>query len=438
MGLPDEAEDQALKIVHPTRDADFRALGAPEMAGGFFYHAEFGPRIVIRGQMSRRGSAPQGAAAADRATLYHEYVHYLMDGRSGRNYPPWYREGIATVLMFIEPEDAVTKVMPLPRVNWRSVGATVEDIVDTDYSGDISDFYAMSWLLTHYLTIDAIDKPERQKQLVDYLRRYDAGEDPLEAFTASFGGSAADMQRVLETYRGQRTMKFLQVPRSTYAGEISQRSLQAGEELYLLGDLAVELYSSEKALDIFDRFDEQHAQSAFRVKVMSRRAVALVHEDHFDAGDALIEQVVALSPDDGDVLADVAHYFHDRFQVQSRAADASAAESLRRSIRYGELAVARNARDLEALFYLGRAYGFSGDYDNATETLLRAFQQAPGADDIGSSLARVLYQSGDTENAMLLISRSYSSSHSEQARERYRELLQQMRDGTVGADFLDP
>jgi tetratricopeptide (TPR) repeat protein len=438
MGLPDEAEDQALKIVHPTREADFRALGAPEMAGGFFYHAEFGPRIVIRGNMSRRGSAPQSAAAADRATLYHEYVHYLMDQRSGRNYPPWYREGIATVLMFIEPSQATMKVMPLQGVNWRRVGATVQDVVDTDYSGGIYDFYQMSWLLTHYLTIDAVDKPERQQQLVDYLRRYDAGENPLEAFTASFGVSAADMQRVLEGYRGQRTMKFLQVPRSTYAGEISKRSLQAGEELYLLGDLAVELYSSEKALGVFDKFDEQHGDSALRVKVMSRRAVALVHEDSFDAGDALIEQVLALNLDDGDVLADVAHYFHDRFQVQSRAADTGAAESLRQSIRYGELAVARNAQDLEALFYLGRAYGYSGDFGNATKTLLRAFEQAPGADDINLSLARVLYQSGDTENAILLVSRNYSASHSEEARERYRELLQQMRDGSVDAEFLDP
>jgi tetratricopeptide (TPR) repeat protein len=439
MGLPDEAEDQALKIVHLTRDADFLALGAPENAAGFFYHREFGPRIVIRGTMSRTGRATDAAAAADRAVLYHEYVHYLMDQRSGRNYPPWYREGIATVLMFTESSEAMTRVgMPLQAINWRSVDATVEDIVGTDYRGGVTDFYRMSWLLTHYLTIGAVDNPERRQQMVDYLRRYDAGEDPLEAFAASFGSSVSDVQRVLDDYRGQRSLKVLQVPRSTYAGEVSKRLLQAGEELYLLGDLAVELYASEAALERFDTFAEHHEDSPLRLKVMSRRAVALVHEDRFDLGDALVDEIRALNPDDGDTLADLAHYFHDRFQVQSRNADAGATESLEQSIRYGELAVARSAQDLEALFYLGRAYGYSGDFEKATRTLLRAFEQAPGADDINESLARVLYQSGNTKDAMLLISRNYSGSHSEEERERHRQLLQQMRDGNVDPEFLDP
>jgi hypothetical protein len=79
MNLSDEGEDQALKIVHLTRTADFRALGARANIAGFFYHEEFGPRIVMRGALSRRGSSAQAADNADRTTLYHEYVHYLMD-----------------------------------------------------------------------------------------------------------------------------------------------------------------------------------------------------------------------------------------------------------------------------------------------------------------------------------------------------------------------
>jgi len=442
MGLTDEAENQALRIVFPTRADDFRALGARDNIAGFFYHAEFGPRIVIRGAASRRGVRADDAAISDRRTLYHEYVHYLMDQKSGRNYPPWYSEGLATVLMMVDPAESIIKVgLPLPNVYWRNVATTVEEIVDTDYRGGIGDFYLMSWLLTHYLTIDAADKPERRQQFADYLRRYDAGEDPVEAFTASFGHSMSDMQRAMEDYRGRRSLKVLQVPRSEYRGDVSKRALQPGEELYLLGDIAVELYASEAALELFDEFDEEFADSPLRSKVLSRRAVAFAHEDDLEAGDAVVGDILAQNVDDGDIYADLAHYYHDRFQIQARQEEvppADARANLEQSIRYGELAVARNARDLEALFYLGRAYGFNGDHEAAARTLLRAFEQAPGVADINLALARALYQMGNVGDATLLIARNLSASHSEASRQRYTDLLQQMKDGEVGPEFLDP
>lgn len=439
MSLPDQTENQSLKIVYPTRAADFKSLGVRENVAGFFYHREFGPRMVIRGATSRQGVGAAAVASADRQTLYHEYVHYLMDQRSGRNYPPWYREGLASVLMMVNASESMMQVgMPLPGVDWRSVDATVENIVDTDYDGNIGEFYVMSWLLTHYLTVDAADKPERMRGTADYLRRYDAGEDPLEAFVASFGVSASAFEPTLAAYGRQRTKKVLQVPRSTYDGQISRRVLENGEHLYLLGDLAVELYASDSALESFDEFDKRYADSPLRFKVLSRRLVALAHKDNLAQGDALLDELLALNLDDGDVHADMAHYFHDRFQIQSDEDGVDARANLERSIDHGRLAVERNPRDLEALFYLGRAYGFSGDYAMAVATLLRAFEQAPGAEDINESLARVLYQSGNPKDAMLLISRNSSASHSEDARKRYGELLAQMKDGNVDPKFLDP
>lgn len=437
MSLPDQPENQALKIVYPTREADFRVFGTAVNVAGFFYHREFGPRMVIRGA-SRRGVANAAAVAADRRTLYHEYVHYLMDQRSGRNYPPWYREGLAQVLMMVDPSESTIRIgMPL-NVNWRAVGTTVDDLIDTDYDGNTGGFYAMSWLLTHFLTVDASDKPQRSRQFADYLRRYDAAENPLEAFSASFGESTSAMQRTLEAYRQQRTLKVLQVPRSPYDGEVSRRELQDGEELYLLGDLAVELYSSASALRLFETFANAHRDSPLRFKVLGRRGVALAHEDRIDEGDAVVGELLALNLDDGDIFADIAHYYHDRFQIQSRTALGDARANLEDSIRYGQLAVERNARDLEALFYLGRAYGFSGAHELAVETLLKAFEQAPGVDEINLALARALYQTRNVDDAVLLLTRNLSATHSEQARQRYRDLIRQMQEGNVDEEFLDP
>lgn len=447
MGLPDQPESEELKIVYPARAADFRLLSGGADIGGFFYHQEFGPRMIIktaaRSARSRGHYDPvlwnEFAESADRQTLYHEYVHYLMDQRSASNFPPWYREGLAQVLMMAQLNESTVKVgMPIRGVVWQNVDATVEDIIDTDYDGRTYDFYLMAWLLTHYLTVDAADVPERRRQATEYLRRYDEGEDPVEAFTATFGISMDEMQSEMEAYRARPTMKAFQLPRSTYEGEISRRALSDGEELYLLGDLAVELYQSQSALKVFDRFDRRYENSPLRLKVMSRRAVALAHEDELDEGDALVAALLALELDDGDVLADIAHYYHDRFQIHTRWGDAEARANLDLSIRYGELAVMRNPADLEALYYLGRAYGFSGDPQAGSDILLRAFHQAPGVAAINVDLARVLYRIGRAEEATLLVSRTYSASHSEGSRDRYGELLEQMRNGNVDPAFLDP
>lgn len=65
----------------------------------------------------------------------------------------------------VDPAESIIKVgLPLPNVYWRSVSTSVEDIVDSDYRGGIGDFYLMSWLFMHYLTIDTVDKPERLQQ----------------------------------------------------------------------------------------------------------------------------------------------------------------------------------------------------------------------------------------------------------------------------------
>lgn len=432
LNLPDEPENERLKIVHPVRSSDFRALANDSNVGGFFYHREFGPRMVV---------APSGnwGDRTNASTLYHEYVHYLMDQHSDLNYPPWYREGLATVLMRVRRSRTTISVgVPIASVATSRPRASLEDIVSTDYDGGVGDFYAMSWLFTHYLAIDSHDHPERKQQLADYLRRYDAGEDPIEAFVASFGEHPSAMQPELDAYRRRSTMGVYVFPRAEYTGAISKRVLDDGEELYLLGDLAAELYRNDAALDRFDRFDERHADSPLRLKVMSRRAVALVHEDRVDEAGAVVEQLIATGTEDPDVMADIAHYFHDRFEIKSGEPGADGRGDLERSIAYGSRALAGNPTDLEALFYLGRAYEFIGDFDAATDTLLRAYELTPGVTNIYITLARALFKAGYRDDAVFVMKRLESASHLDARRERYGELIEQMRAGTVDEDWLYP
>jgi tetratricopeptide (TPR) repeat protein len=432
LNLPDEPENERLKIVHPARMSDFQALAGDARIGGFFYHREFGPRMIV-------APSRAGANRTSPYTLYHEYVHYLMDQRSELNYPPWYKEGLATVLMRVRRSETTISVgVPLPDLAKTRIKATVEDIINTDYAGGIHDFYTMSWLFTHYLAIDSYDKPQRKRRLSDYLRRYDAGEDPVEAFVESFGVAPSAMQEEMDAYRRQSAMNVFRYPRFEYAGEIVRRTLEDGEDLYLLGGLATELYRNRAALDRFDRFDKSHPDSPLRLKVRSRRAVALVHDERLDEADAVVDQLIAMHSEDPDVMADIAHYFHDRFEIESDQPNVDGRANLERSIYYGEKALAGNPRDLATHFYLGRAYEFSGELERAIDILARAFDMTPSVANINQTFARVLYKGGHTDDAIFVLNRIYSASHLEARRERYGELIEQMRAGDVDPEWLDP
>lgn len=88
----------------------------------------------------------------------------------------------------------------------------MHDVIDLKSDGASFDFYLTSWLMTHYLLLDAKNAPLRRESFLDYLRRYDAGEDPIEAFTASFEIAPEEMQRELEYYGRRRVLTAMSNP----------------------------------------------------------------------------------------------------------------------------------------------------------------------------------------------------------------------------------
>lgn len=76
---------------------------------------------------------------------------------------------------------------------------------------------------------------------------------------------------------------------------------------------------------------------------------------HGGIGALFRRELLALDVDDAEVMAEISHYFRDRFQIRSRVSRDEAHANLEQSIHYGERAVERDPEDLEAQFYLGRA-----------------------------------------------------------------------------------
>lgn len=224
LGLPDGAEDDRLLIFVFGRGREYGRFRPSSNVAGYFYHSIFGPRMIVA----------SGNEDEIRYLLFHEYVHYLVHRRSRFNYPRWYSEGLASLLESAEISDSGIRV-GLPPIGFaRAIelgfNTTVDDLIDLKPGGSESSFYLMSWLLTHYLLLDSSADASRKQHLADYLRRYDAGEDPVEAFEAAFGMTASEMYRELGRYARRPTLSGLSWPANRYEGRLSRPNISTSSK----------------------------------------------------------------------------------------------------------------------------------------------------------------------------------------------------------------
>lgn len=417
LNLPDNPETERLLIMAYDRGRDYNRIVFGSNVSGFFYHSVFGPRMII---------GPGGDSDDTQGVLFHEYVHHLMNQHANLNFPRWYAEGFANLLAPAEINDTTIVIGKAPPNYLRSIGlgfdTTVHQVIDMKFDGMSGAFYLTSWLLTHYLVLDAENAPLRRNALLEYLARYDAGEDSIEAFRTSFQMTPSEMQSELQRYARRRTFTAITMQRPPYTGELTRRVLSDGEDWYRLGDIAVERDEFEAAHYYFDMFDESHPDSDFKPKVDSRRAIVYAHEEDFEAGDKLIEPLIAAGSSDADVLADIAHYEFDRFVYETEQSSGAANFHLDRAIAFGERTIAANPEDVEALYYLGLSYNAAGELQAAADTLFSSHDINPSSARLNFALIGVMLKGRQPEVASYLVSRLYSASHSDGERERLAEL----------------
>ena len=144
-------------------------------------------------------------------TIYHEYVHLLVNNTLGRaSVPAWFNEGLAEYYSTFEVEDdrkvhlgrlvdyhihllRQQRLMPLAQllsVDHYSLERNKHDVRSL--------FYAQSWALVHYLIIGNDGK--RLPQLGEYLALTGRGVPTEEAFKRAFQTDLAGMEKELQKY----------------------------------------------------------------------------------------------------------------------------------------------------------------------------------------------------------------------------------------------
>lgn len=152
-------------------------------------------------------------------TIYHEYLHFLVDNNLGKsNIPPWLNEGIAEFYetFQIEEDQKVylgnlnnshlqllqqNKLIPLEtffnidRYSLRQQGSDGAGL-----------FYAQAWSFIHYMMLGS---DVRQKQLNKFIDLILTGKPQKEAFFEAFQSDYATIEKELRKYTEQTTFKGL-------------------------------------------------------------------------------------------------------------------------------------------------------------------------------------------------------------------------------------
>ncbi len=142
-------------------------------------------------------------------TLLHEYSHHLMFQARPAYYPTWYVEGFAEYMStaYIDA-GAVSlgsrqpwRMSTLAKDRWLKfedvLSARALNNGDKAHDDqDVDNFYAQSWLLTHYMLNDS----ERTKKFNAYFARVGRGEDPVAAFEPATGIPVGKLERLLKQY----------------------------------------------------------------------------------------------------------------------------------------------------------------------------------------------------------------------------------------------
>lgn len=427
-GVENRPENSRMMILHYSRATDYRKI-APVNVIGFYSNTSAGPRMVV---------GPDTRFSDDENTLYHEYVHYLLREHSLIMYPKWFNEGFAELLGETEISKGKVVIGAAPAGRVRTLRSEpemhVEELLTPRYEANSgrywSRFYAYSWALTHYLQITSFtENPQLRQQTTEYLYLVHSGEDPIDAFSATFKMTPREMDVELSHYRRARKLSAIELEIGEYNGGIRKRRLTANEQVFLLADIAWRRGEEEVALEYLEDIDIQ-PDASDAARPLSLSAVLLNHRGDVESAKANASRALALAPDDSQVLSNLAHFeFDNADYADERGGDSRVA--LENAVSYGSKAAEIDPANLEAYHFLWNSYVKLDQVANAARAMMSAYQLAPSDLSLNFEIGSLTFNQGLYDLSRPFLERVLAWSHSVERQAAVKEMLEQIENEAV-------
>lgn len=278
----------------------FKPLGPDgkpaEWIAGYFRASDDSNYIVLSTEQERQQTFQ---------TIYHEYVHYLINNSFGRSrIPAWFNEGIAEYYDQFEMDgDLTVRLGALNQNHLRLLQHNkllpLEQLFRIDYaalhgqgSHGASIFYAQAWAMMHMLING---KPvSRGDNLRAFIEAVGRGEEQTAAFKRAFGTDYAGMEAELRQYVAQQT---LTVRRLTFKEklvvdeQIVSVPLAEAEAKAVLGDL---LLGSRRLDEAEEHLMAALAASPESIGANSSMGMLLVRKGRFAEARKHLEKAKAM------------------------------------------------------------------------------------------------------------------------------------------------
>jgi tetratricopeptide (TPR) repeat protein len=365
--------NSAYKPFKPRR-ADGKA---DDFIAGYFQHGEDVNYITL----STEG------AETDFSTIFHEYVHFIVDTNFGKsNVPTWFNEGLAEYYSTFQIENDQDIKLGLPEKNHLYLLqqnklmplATLFNVGNRalhqtgGHSRTI--FYAESWALIHYLIqggkLDGLGK------FLDALIK----DVPVEkAFQDSFQISYAAMEKELRQYVGKSSFQYVQFStknKLTFDAQMQVSPLDDADSNAYLGDL---LYHTNRGDDA-----EPFLRSALTSKpdsIMANTALAMIklRQRKYEEAKTYLDKAVTLDPKNYMALYQYAYLLSREAQDEFGYVNKFSPEKVLKMRELLKRAIAANPSYTESYEFLAFVNLVSGEeLDESIKLLNAALKYQPG------------------------------------------------------------
>jgi len=428
---------------------DMRAIwpNIDENVAGFYRQCEDGSAAYASYEVAIAGGTTHLKKQKDGfldSVLFHEYAHHFMFENYNVALPAWYVEGFAEYFMTMQIDGnsiAIGQVEPerysrLVGEGWIDYADMLRGVRQTQ-SEKVLQFYAQSWLLTHYI----MASPERIQIFAAYIGDVDAGADPVKTFESRFGIPMKDLPKTLHDYlqKGVPVVSFSF--KSMPAPDITLTAMPKSADQLLMWKSAFETCGADRlGNDLIDRMNAERLK--YGNDTFSQLAVAravILHDEPSSARYAefqtLLTQYVAANPQDSEAL----YLLGRSYYRQGTAKNDSDAVGHMASARSALLkAYKLDPLYAPTLYYVSLAQSNLPSYPNdaAINAAVQASNLAPSVDEYAWYAAHLLILKDRGADAAVLLTPLATNPHSARISKRAHAAIEAIKAGKSKSEIL--
>lgn len=369
-------------------------------------------------------------------TIFHEYVHFLLDTNFGKSdVPTWFNEGLAEYYQTYVIEQDQTVKLGLPQsghlellqqskmLPLSTLFGTSNRTLHQNGGHSRSIFYAQSWALVHYLIQDG-----KSDGLGKFLASLIKDVPPEKAFQDAFQIGYAEMEKELRKYVGRATYRYQSITfknKLVFDTEMIVRPLSVADSNAFLGDL---LYHTQSWDDAEPYLRNSIAAQPDHELANTTLGMVKMRQRKFDEAKTFLEKAVAANQKNHLALYRYAYLLSRDGQDDMGWVSGFKPEKAAKMRDLLKKAIAANPQFTESYELLAFVSLVTGEnQDEAIELLKTALKYQPGNQRYALRIAELLAQQRKFADAGTIAEKISSTADDEEVKSRAESLTAQIK-----------